>query len=457
LTKTKDFRLLQGGRGLEKGIPGHVESPTWIVDKAWDTVSEVAERALRAYLAYCKEENLPHSYLLGLDILITGIADETGKEVVDIRPTLLEGPCCNSYPACPNFYASRLYAQLRDKVGEDLVDYPVHPTKIMDKIVEAYLGLWKARGHSTKPVVGIFTRPYEESEEETAHILAYETFKKYGVEVYRITPEEKPYVKDGKIHVNGSAVDLCHRRIERIHVPLFYGEDLGNKIINEATETFWVNPWKIDDLRSKTIEEKAFRRWEAKGGKEVPRPITLLDDEINPDSVKELLETGGYAVKKWNSTGGKGVFLHAYTPKIKKIYDKLYLRYDGRHMIMVNKKNEKKLLKEFENYTEDASIQQMRIIDSRVIEDNKRLVYDTRINALYNEDEDKWHLISGISRSVPCGPDVENGNSLLTNVSSGAEMSVLIMGKSKPGAKEKMNFGPLLTAMMDGKTSCEIA
>ena len=453
---TNDFRLLQGGRNLENGIPGHVESPTWIVDKAWETVSEVAERSLRAYLAYCKEENLPHSYLLGLDILITGVVDKTGKKIVDIRPTLLEGPCCNSYPACPNFYASRLYLQLKDKYGEDLVEYPVHPTKIMDKIVEAYLGLWKARGNTTSPVVGIFTRPYEESEEETAHILAYETFKKYDVEVYRITPEEKPYVKDGKIHVNDRPIDLCHRRIERIHVPLFYGNELGNQIINEATETLWINPWKIDDLRSKTIEEKAFRRWEEKGGKPISRPITLIGDEINPESVKGLLESGGYAIKKWNSTGGKGVFLHAYMPKVKKIYEKLYVKYDGRHMVSVNKRNEKKHLKEFENYSEDASIQQLRMIDSREIGDKNRLVYDTRINALYNEDEDKWHLISGISRCVPCGDGVESGNSLLTNVSSGAEMSVLIMGKSKPGAKDKMTFGPMLTAMMAGKTECTI-
>lgn len=456
MTETKDVRLLQGGRGMESGIPGHIDSPTWIVDKAWDRVSEVAENALRAYLEYCKEENLPHSYLLGLDILITGVADKTGKKVVDIRPTLLEGPCCNSYPACPNFYASRLYAQLYNEVGEDLVEYPVHPTKIIDKIVEAYLGLWKARGHSEKPVAGIFTRPYPESEEETAHIIAFETFKKYGVKVFRITPDEKPYVKDGKIHVDGTPIDVCHRRIERIHVPLFYGEKLGRQIINEATETLWVNPWKIDDLRSKTIEEKAFRRWEAKGKHPISRPVTLIGDEINPDSVKKLLETGGYAVKKWNSTGGKGVFLHVYKPLVKSIYDKLYVKYDGRHMVLVNKKNEKTFLKEFENYTEDASIQQLRIIDAREIGEKKRLVYDTRINALYNEDEDKWHLISGISRSVPCGPDVTNGNSLLTNVSSGAEMSVLIMGKSKPGAKEKMNFGPLLKAMMEGKTTCTI-
>jgi len=451
---TEDCRLLQGGRGIESPIPGHIESPTWIVDKAWDKVSEVAHNALDAYMAYCKEENLPHSYLLGLDILITGVADKTGKKVVDIRPTLLEGPCCNSYPACPNFFSSRLYKKLRAETGEDLVEYDVHPTMIMDKIVEAYLGLWKARGHSDKPVVGIFTRPYAESEEETAHILAYETFKKYGVNVFRITPDEKPYVKNGKIHVDGTAIDLCHRRIERIHVPLFYGEKLGNQIINEATETLWINPWKIDDLRSKTIEEEAFRRWEKKGGNPISRPITLVGKEITPENVKKLLETGGYALKKWNSTGGKGVFLHAYMPRVKHIYDKLYLKYDGRHMILIDEKDTDKYLAEFENFTEDAAIQQLRIIDARELDAKNRLVYDTRINALYNEDEKKWHLISGISRSVPCGPDVANGNSLLTNVSSGAEISILIMGRSKVG-KEKMNFGPLLTAMVAGKSECK--
>jgi len=450
-----DSRLIQGGRGLEVEIPGHVDSPTWIVDKAWDRVSEVAQNALAAYLEYCKDENLPHSYLLGLDILITGIVDKSGKKVVDIRPTLLEGPCCNSYPACPNFFASRLYKQYFAMSGKDYVEYPVHPTEIMDKIVEAYLGLWKARGETRKPVVGIFTRPYPESEEETAHVIAYETFKKYGVNVYRITPDEKPYVKNGKIYVDDTPVDICHRRIERIHVPLFYGEKLGNQIIKEATETIWVNPWKIDDLRSKTIEETAFRRWEAKGGKPISRPITLLDKEITPENVGKLLETGGYALKKWNSTGGKGVFLHAYMPVVKNVYEKLYSKYDGRHMILVEESEKDKYLSEFEDYKEDAAIQQLRVIDARNLGGNDRLVYDTRINALYNEDEKKWHLISGMSRCVPCGPTVTNGNSLLTNVSSGAEMSVLVMGKSKRGAKKEMNFGPLLTVMMDGKTECE--
>ena len=170
--------------------------------------------------------------------------------------------------------------------------------------------------------------------------------------------------------------------------------------------------------------------------------------------MKKLLETGGYALKKWNSTGGKGVFLHAYMPKVKHIYDKLYLKYDGRHMILIDEKDTDKYLAEFENFTEDAAIQQLRIIDARELDAKNRLVYDTRINALYNEDEKKWHLISGISRSVPCGPDVANGNSLLTNVSSGAEISILIMGRSKVG-KEKMNFGPLLTAMVAGKTECK--
>ncbi|OQA16211.1 MAG: hypothetical protein BWY64_02629 [bacterium ADurb.Bin363] len=426
------------------------------MDKAWDKVSEVAYNALDAYMNYCEEEHLPHSYLLGLDILITGIADETGKKVIDIRPTMLEGPCCNSYPACPNFFSSRLYQKLKAEIGEDLVDYPVHPTMIMDKIVEAYLGLWKARGHSNKPVVGIFTRPYPESEEETAHIIACETFKKYGVNVFRITPDENPCVKHGKLYVNGTAVDLCHRRIERIHVPLFYGEKLGNQIINETPDTIWINPWKIDDLRSKTIEEDAFRRWEKKTGKVISRPITLLGKEITPESVKKLFETGGYALKRWNSTGGKGIFLHVYLPKVKDIYDKLYVKYDGRHMILVDEKNEEKYLSEFENFKEDAAIQQMRIIDARDLGDDKRLVYDTRINALYNEDEKKWHLISGISRSVPCGPKVANGNSLLTNVSSGAEISILIMGRSKKGTKSRMNFGPLLSTMIAGRKEMKI-
>jgi hypothetical protein len=48
---------------------------------------------------------------------------------------------------------------------------------------------------------------------------------------------------------------------------------------------------------------------------------------------------------------------------------------------------------------------------------------------------------------------VQNGNSLLTNVSSGAEIAPLVIGKCKAKAsKEGMTFGPLLTAMLAGKT-----
>ncbi|MFH1230846.1 MAG: hypothetical protein V1709_05050 [Planctomycetota bacterium] len=459
MAKQEDLRILQGGLGFEEPIPSHVDSPTWIVDNTWDKVKDVAQASLDAYMEYCKSHNLPHSYLLGLDILITGVAASDGKSVIDIRPTLLEGPCCNSYPACPNFFAVRLFKRLQKikKVNlDELVEYPVHPLHILDKIVEAFQSAWKAKGNIGNPTIGVFTRPYPESEEEIAHVLALEAFKRHGLKAFRITPKEQPSVKDGKIWVENTPIDMCYRRIERIHVPMFYGWELAMQIINETPKTIWINDWKLDAMRSKTIEEKAFREWEAKTGKIVSRPKTLLGSEINPNSVSKLLETGGYALKKWDSTGGKGVFLHAYLPQIKKIYDKLYLNYNGRHMILIKKNELNKFLKSFENFKEDTAIQQMRMIDARDLGKNNRLVYDTRINALYDESKRKWNFISGISRSVPCGPKVKSGNSLLTNVSSGAEISPLIMGYTKGKKSKMMTFGPLLNAMLDGKTEWKI-
>ena len=111
-----------------------------------------------------------------------------------------------------------------------------------------------------------------------------------------------------------------------------------------------------------------------------------------------------------------------------------------------------KELKKFDNFKEDTSIQQLRFLDARDLGDGKKLAYDTRINVLYDELEKKWEFLSGISRSVPCGENVESGNSLLTNISSGAEISPLIMGYTKDKSTHKnMTFGPLLKALMEGK------
>jgi len=449
----EDLRLLMGGRGHEEEVPAYIDSPTWCVDELWDAVTEVAYNALDAYMLYCKEEDLPHSYLLGLDILFTAqTAPDSPDKLVDIRPTILEGPCCNSYPACPSYFASVLYKNLQHKgFAPESVEYPVHPLKIIDEIAKNFLNIWKSRGKDGTPKVAVFTLPYEESEEESAHIIALETFKKYGMEAYRITPEEKPEVKEGKIWVQGVPIDMVYRRIERKDVPIKYGEEPGRKIIEETPDTIFVNPWEIDDLRSKTIEEKCFRRYEKATGKKVSRPVTLLGDEINRDSVMTLLKSGGYALKKWNSTGGKGVFLHVYLPYVKKFYDYLYHKYDGRHMVLINEDNLEQYLKEFDNFSEDAAIQQMRMIDSRTLKSGNKLVYDTRINVLYNPLEKKWNFISGISRVVPCGENITNGNTLLTNVSSGAFMSPLIMGYQKK-ENPSIEFGPIAKAIKEGRT-----
>lgn len=451
--ENEDLRLLIGDRGNESEVPAYLDSPTWVVDSAWERFSDVANNALDAYLLYTKKHNLPHSYLLGLDILATGVSDPRGERIIDIRPTILEGPCCNSYPACPNIWSHRLYRHLEVQgLNPDALDYPTNPSKILDLLIKSFTDFWKVNGNGKDPVIGIFTRPYHKSEEETAHNLTLNAFKKAGIETYRITPEEEPSVKNGRLWVNGRPLDMVYRRIERIHVPEFYGKELGNQIVDNAQDTVFINPWKIDDLRSKTIEERCFREYEQETGKTVSRPITLLGKEINPESVEELLNCSGYAYKMWNSTGGKGVFLHINTSLVKNLADKLYQRYDGRHMVLIDDSNKKTKLAEFKDFKEDASIQQLRLIDSRKIKQG-RLVYDTRINVIYNELEQKWHFLSGISRCVPCGKDVDNGNSLLTNVSSGAQMAPLAMGMVKPDqTREKMTFGPMMEALLAEKT-----
>ena len=454
----EDTRLLEGGLGSERVINGHLDSPTWVVNEVWDQFAQVAHSALNAYMYYCEEEGLQHSYLLGLDILMTGeIGMVDGqRSVVDIRPVILEGPCCNSYPACPNFFSSRLFKQLRDSgVDPDkCIDYPSHPFQVLGKLAALFSDVWHSKGNDRDPIVGVFTRPYPVSEEETAHQLVVDACEKAGLEVYRITPDEKPEVKDGKIWVSGKPIDVAYRRIERIHVPEFYGEELAEQIINETPDTIWINNWKIDDLRSKTLEENVFRRWEEKSGEKISRPITLMCDEISPESVRKLLDRGGFALKKWNSTGGKGVFLHMSEEVAGTIYKELYDRFDGRHMVVIPTAEIDQTLEQFKTFKEDAAIQQMRVIDARNLSDH-RLVYDTRINVLYNVKKKEWEFVSGMSRVVPCGPQVDNGNTLLTNVSSGAEMAPLVFGHLKPGAKlDEDEMGPLMkTSLVKGETT----
>lgn len=450
----EDIKLWDGGRGEETILPAYFQYPTWIVDELWDSFQEVCNSALSAYLHYTDKMKLPHSYLLGLDVLITAqINPDNPSEISDIRPVLVEGPCCNSYPACPNWFANRLYKNtILHNTRPDSVDYPVHPTKILDAVIDMMLGVWEIKGNSKKPVIGIFTRPYPESEEEAAHIMTYNAIKDRGLEVYRITPDEKPYVKENRIWVSGKAIDIGYRRIERIHVPEFYGKELGEDIINNTQNTIWINPWKVDDLRSKTLEEKAFRMWEKDTGGYVSRPLTLLEDEITMESVRNLANNGGYVMKKWNSTGGKGVFLYTYLPKSKKAYDYLYKKYDGIHMELLDEERLNEELKIFENFKEDTSIQQLRFPDAKTLSQEEKLVYDTRINTVYNPAEEKWVFVSGISRSVKCGHNVKKGNSLLTNVSSGAEVAPLVMGYTKKGeTRNHMLFGPLAKSILFDK------
>lgn len=467
------LRLLIGDRGNEKDLPCYMDSPTWIVDGAWDKFAEVANTALDAYMNYCKKMNLPHSYLLGLDILAMGSVDPNNpRHIIDIRPTLVEGPCCNSYPGCPNLWSSRLYGQMKlFGFDPDVVEFPTHPEKILHKICTLFSNIWKERGDSNRePIVAVFTRPYDLSEEEAAHNATLQGFKDFGFEAYRVTPDENPEVKDGKLWVHGKAVDMVWRRIERVHLHgqanppgrddedwvEFYGEEFAKKVVNETPNTIWVNPWKVDDLRSKTIEERAFRLYEKETGKVVSRPKTWLDDEVKPENARKHAELGGWAMKKWNSTGGKGVMLHINLEKAKEMCDYLYARYDGRHMVLLDKEQLEKEIADFSSFNEDTAVQLLRFPDARDLGDGKKLAYDTRINVLYDPLNNVWEFLSGISRVVPCGKTVENGNSLLTNISMGAEISPIVMGHVKPGAdRSQIKVGPMLKAMMKDKTEVE--
>ncbi len=455
----EDLRLTDGGLGEELEIPCYDESPTWLIDPAWDKVKEVARNSLDAYMLYCREENLPHSYLLGLDILFMGKIDpDNSRRIIDIRPTLVEGPCCNSYPACPAVDAYKLYRRMQIKdFDPDRVEFPTHPTMVRQRIASLLIGLYHRQGGKGLPRAAVFTRSYPESEEETAHILMLKSFQRAGMEAYRITPDEKPEVKDGKLWVHGIPMDVVYRRIERIHVPEFYGEELGRQIIEETPGTLFVNPWEIDDLRSKTIEEKCFRRWEAKNpDRPVSRPTTLLEDEVTPENVGKLAQYGGWVMKKWNSTGGKGVHLFFNRKVTDPAVQFLYRKADGRHMIHLDQAALEKELNAIADFNEDTAVQQLRLVDARVLEPEKTLAYDTRINVLYNPEGDSWDFISGMSRSVPCGPTVENGSSLLTNITAGAEVSPLVLGYSRTEeAAADLTFGPLLTAIMNDKTEVE--
>ena len=222
LHRGEDLRLLDGGLGEENSIPCYDDSPTWLIDAAWDQVKTVARNALDAYMKYCREEGYSHSYLLGLDILFMGQMEpgNPGK-IVDIRPTLVEGPCCNSYPACPAVDAYKLYRRLQVRgFDPDRIEYPSHPTMVRQKIAALMVSIHRRNGGTGMPKVAVFTRPYPESEEETAHVEMLQAFSRAGMDAYRITPDEKPYVKDGKLHVGSVPIDVVYRRIERIHVPV---------------------------------------------------------------------------------------------------------------------------------------------------------------------------------------------------------------------------------------------
>ncbi len=459
-----DLKLVLGGRDHEREVPAYPQSPTWIVNRAFEKVQAVIDATMSAYLRRCSELGLQHSYVLGLDILISGEVDANDR-VVDIKPTLVEGPCCNSKPACPYIDSYRLYrrAQLAG-LDPDRVESPLHPTKIHAALIDALRAVWQVKTGAANPVIGVLSRVYADSREETALQLLIEACRDVGLRALRIAPEDNPTVANGKLVAEGVPIDVCQRNLPAYDMTKEYGEELGRQIVEQTPETLFFNPWEVDVLRSKAIEEEVFRSHEVAGGQPVSRPRTLIGPEATPDAVAELFDHGGYALKHSDSTGGRGVFLHVNLERANHVFDNLYGRYDGHHMQLHGSGSKADFLAPLQNLAADTVIQQLRVIDSRPIGSGVKLAYDLRVNLLFNAMEKSWTIISGISRGVPMGLDIESdaraegsipllgqGNSLLTNVSSGAHIAPLIMGTTAEENMKAMTFGSLLTALNQGE------
>ena len=446
-----DLRLIFGSRGVEHEVPAYPGSPTWVVGRGFEQVDELVQAALAAFLHACSLRGLPHSNYLGLDILISGELDSSGN-VVDIRPTIVDGPCSNSNAADPYIDSYRLYQRaLRLGVEPDRVEWPVHPTQIQETFMEAFRGLSLAGGGSPEPVVAILTRTYEQSLEETANVLFLQALRDAGLQAFRITPEEKPSVSNGKLTVNGVPIDVCYRRIRVEEMAGFYGADLADGILHGSPDTIYTNPWQVDMLRPKPVEEEVYREYEAAVGRTVSRPLTLIDEEITREAVADLFEAGGYVVKR-PGLSGSGVFLHLNRDAVAPVFDRLYGRYDGRHMHLHAGSNLEAALAPLDDLPEGSLVQQLRVIDARNSDTGVRLAYDLRVNLIFNAVAKTWTRISGFSRGVPMGVELD-GNSLLTNVSSGAHMSPLFIGPRTSETGPPMTFGPLLAALNRGGTA----
>ncbi len=442
-------------------MPAYPASPTWIVNGAFERVSAVVDAALAAYHRICAERGLQHSYYLGFDILITGELDPSGR-VVDIRPTIVDGPCCNSMPACPYIDSYRLYQRALLAGGEpDQVKSAVHPTKIQETMIAAFRKIWQAKTGETSPVMAVMTRTYDDSREETANSLMVQACRDAGLQAFRITPEENPSVSNGKLVVEGVPIDVCYRCLRAVEVPGIYGEELAEGILTGSPETEYVNPWQMDTLRPKATEEECFRAHEAAGGEPVSRPRTLIGAEATTNAVAEMFERGGYVLKQSGPTAGAGVHLHLNSERVRRTFDQLYGRYDGTHMELHPGNDMDTALAPFAGLASDSVVQQLRVIDSRSIGEGLRLAYDTRINLIFDAIEKHWTIISGFSRGVPMGQaSVAShseprapGNSLLTDVGAGAHMAPLIMGTTAASNTKAMTFGPLLTALNQGETA----
>ena len=96
----KDSRLLEGGRGCEQVIPGYPQSPTWITDKAFERVAQVAFDSLDVRLPEAASgESRPVS-------LLAVVVDQRGKIFLNGKPSSEQG--IRSF--IPTFRSSALFA-----------------------------------------------------------------------------------------------------------------------------------------------------------------------------------------------------------------------------------------------------------------------------------------------------------------------------------------------------------
>lgn len=454
--RANDSRMLVGWGVEDKAIPVHSGSPTVVTGWVRRDVLRLCKVVLDAYLEGSRRASRPFSYLVGLDIAITGeIGRVDGRlAVVDIEPVLIEGPFCNGLPSCPSFMPVRLEPSL--DVRGNLLD----PAHVIERLIRLFRQIWSGAGRSGDPVIGVLTMAPKDCFENLAHQQIVEECRRSGLEAVRLSPGSDLEVHGGRVHCAGHAVDLIYRRIERSRILEDFAEPVGRQIVEETEKTLWTNHPDSDDLRSKVFEEEAFRDWEARTGRRIPRPRTLVGGEISAAAIRGFLARGGFVVKEADTSGGAGVRLVLDEPLNRPVFEQLYGRFDGPHMDVCEGAALAAKVTRAARPEVEGVVQQLRALDARNLEPGRALVYDLRVTCLFDPAEATWELVSGFSRVVPCGEDAE-GSTLLTNVSAGAHLAPLrilppstdVSGSSAGTAHEleTTRHGPLMETLLAGR------